>query len=177
MAPIDDYSSSWQDFASTIKPDVDVERKINFKKLRRNGCDFTVNYEANAACTTAKAIDKSSPYIRNFTTQMRAYSPELNEFFDDFALDIVKPASISWEDAEDGVRYETKYICRGSMNQELFEHNVRKVKIVGKAIDADTVEFTMSNLVLARVVMELREIPAAPEEKGILGKLKNRFKK
>ncbi len=177
MAPIDDYSSSWQDFASTIKPDVDVEKKIVLKKIRRDGCDFDVDYKANAEHDSAKQVDKGNPYIRNFTTQMRAYSPELNEFFDDFAIDIIKPDSISWEEVEGGIQYETKYLCRGIMNQESYERNVRKVKISGRMLSDGIIEFTMSNLVLACVVMELRQIPAQPEATGFLGKLKNKLKK
>ena len=175
--PQDDYSSSWQDFASTIKPDVDVEKKITLKKIRRDGCDFAVDYKGNAEHDAAKTVDKSNPYIRNFTTQMRAYSPELNEFFDDFAIDIIKPDSITWTETEDGICYETKYLCRGTMNQEVFERNVRKVKITGKKLDAELIEFTMSNLVLARVVMELRSAPVQPEPTGFLGKLKSKLKK
>lgn len=177
MAPIDDYSSSWQDFASTIKPDVDVEKKVTLKKIRRDGCDFDVDYKANAAHDSEKSVDKSNPYIRNFTTQMRAYSPELNEFFDDFAIDIIKPDSITWEEIEGGIRYETKYLCRGTMNLESFERNVRKVKICGKKPADGIIEFTMSNLVLSCVVMELRKAPAQPEATGFLGKLKSKLKK
>ena len=178
MAPIDDYSSSWQDFASSIKPDVDVEKKTKgFKDIRRYGGRFLADYDANAAYNTAKAIDKSSPYIRNFTTQMRAYSPELNEFFDDFAIDILKPESITWEDAEDRIRYETKYLCRGSMDGESFVYNVRKVSITAKKLEEGLLEFTMSNLYLARVALELQRHATQPETTGFLGKLKGILKK
>lgn len=173
-----DYGDSWNDMASGLKPDADVEKKrANIKVIRRYGGDFAVEYDANAERTSSKAIDKSSPYIRNFTTQMRAYSPELNEFFDDFALDIVKPDSITWEDAEDGIRYETKYLCRGRMNTDSFEHNVRKVKITGKTVSEDMIEFTMSNLVLSVVVIELRAPEPQSEAKGFIGKLKSKIKK
>lgn len=178
MAPIDDYSSSWQDFASTIKPDVDVEKKTRgLKDIRRYGARFLADYDANAAYNTAKAIDKSNPHVRNFTTQMRAYSPELNEFFDDFAIDIIKPESITWEDADDKIRYETKYLCRGSMDGDSFEYNVRKVSITAKKLEEGLLEFTMSNLCLARVSLELRQPAPQPEATGFFGKLKGKLKK
>ena len=175
--PIDDYSSSWQEFASTIKPDVDVEKKIILKKIRRDGCDFSVDYKANAEHDSAKQVDKNNPYIRNFTTQMRAYSPELNEFFDDFAIDIIRPDSISWEEAEGGICYETKYLCHGSMNQDSFQRSVRKVTITGKKLADDLIEFTMSNLVLSRVAIELRQAEPQPEASGLFGKLRSKLKK
>ncbi|MDO4815192.1 MAG: hypothetical protein Q4A83_01120 [Bacillota bacterium] len=178
MAPIDDYSSSWQDFAGSIKPDVDVEKKTRgFKDIRRYGGRFLADYDANAAYNTAKTIDKSEPHVRNFTTQMRAYSPELNEFFDDFAIDIIKPESITWDDSGEKIRYETKYLCRGSMDSDSFEYNVRKVSITAKKLDDGLLEFTMSNIYLTRVVLELRMPAPQPEAAGFFGKLKSKLKK
>jgi len=178
MAPIDDYSSSWDDMASGLKPDVDVEKKTKgMKDIRRYGSRFLVDYDANAAYNTAKVIDKKSPYVRNFTTQMRAFSPELNEFFDDFAIEILKPESLTWEDVEGGIRYEAKYLCRGTVDTEDFAYNVRKVKITADKLRDGLLEFTMSNLVLSRVVMELRTAPTPEKPAGILGKLKAKLKK
>ena len=145
------------------------------KEIRKPGCSFFVDYEANAAYNTAKTVEKT-PYVRNCTTQMRFYSPELNEFFDDFAIDIVKPESITWEVLDDGIRYETKYLCRGSMTADSYEHYVRKVRLGARPLEDGLLELSMSNLVLSCVVMELRK-PAEPAPAGILGKLKSRLKK
>ena len=138
------------------------------KELRKTGCSFFVDYEKNAAYNTAKER-VMTPYWRNFNSQMRFYSPELNEFFDDFAIDIVKPESLTWEEHGDELCYEAKYLCKGTMSAESYSHNVRKVVLSAKPLDEGTVEFTMSNLYLPVVVLELKQQPEKP--KGVFARL------
>ena len=174
----DDYSNSWSEFAGTIKPDVDVEKKKRgMKDIRLYDGRFLVDYDANAEYNSSRKIDGSEPHVRNFTTQMRAYSPELNEFFDGFAIDIVKPESLTWDDSGEKIRYEAKYICRGTLDTGSFAHDVRKVELRAKTINEETFEITMSNLYLTRVALELRRIEEKPEATGFLGKLKSKLKK
>lgn len=148
------------------------------KKVRKNEQFFMIDFDANAKEYTARKTD-SSPYAKNFSNQMRNFNPELNEFLDSFAVDIIKPDSLEWSDVEKYVRYTATYTAKGSIiDAESFSFNVRKMTVNAVPCGEEELKITMDNVVLPWILIEDRN-GKMPELKptGIKGKIQNLFKK
>lgn len=148
------------------------------KKIRKNEQYFEVDFDANAQTYNARKTD-SAPYYRNFVNQMRNFNPELNEFLDSFAVDIVKPDELKWSDVDNYVRYTAFYTANGKISgADSFDFNVRKMTINVVPSGDGEMKITMDNIVLPWILIENRD-GTLPEiqPKGIAGKLKSIFKK
>lgn len=145
-------------------------------EVRKFDYIILTDYDANAAYYDGKTEDKS-PYPRNFSTQMRFFNPELTSFFSDLAIDIVKPDSLTWENAEDGeIIYTAVYSCRGKLGKEL-NHKIRRMLISGDTVNDGLFNITAAGIKLPWILLEPKdgEKPAAPA--GFASKLKGFFKK
>lgn len=148
------------------------------KKVRKNEQFFLIDFDANAAEYTARKCD-SAPYAKNFCNQMRNFNPELNEFLDSFAVDIIKPDTLEWSDVDNYVRYTATYTAKGSIiDADSFSFNVRKMTVDAVPTGEGELKITMDNVVLPWILIESRD-GKLPEIKptGLKGKLQNLFKK
>lgn len=148
------------------------------KRIRKDSQYFDIDYNANAAYYDAKK-SPTEPYAKNFVNQMRHFNPELNEFLDMFASDILKPDELKWTDLDDGVRYTAKYTVTGEIvDAERFDFNVRKMAISVVPVGDGKLEICYDNIVLPWILIEGRD-GKMPEIQatGIKGKLKGLFKK
>ena len=148
------------------------------KKIRKDEQYFIVDYEANAKYYDNKSRP-TEPYARNFVNQMRNFNPELNEFLDMFASDIVKPDKLLWSDVENSVKYTASYSVKGSIvDAGSFSFSVRKMTVSVVPTAEGEMEITLDNIVLPWILLEGRD-GKLPEIKptGIKGKLQGLFKK
>lgn len=148
------------------------------KKIRKNEQFFLIDFDANAQEYNSRKTD-SAPYAKNFSNQMRNFNPELNEFLDSFAVDIIKPDELKWSDDDNYVRYTAVYTAKGSIvDAESFDFNVRKMTVNVVPSGNGNLKITMDNIVLPWILLEGRD-GKLPEVKpqGIKGKLKGLFKK
>lgn len=148
------------------------------KKIRKNEQFFLIDFDSNAIEYTARKID-GAPYAKNFSNQMRNFNPELNEFLDSFAVDIIKPDELKWSDVDNYVRYTAVYTAKGSIvDAESFSFNVRKMTVSAVPCGEGELKITMDNVVLPWILIEGRD-GKLPEIKptGIKGKLQGLFKK
>ena len=148
------------------------------KRVRKDNQYFDIDYEANANYYDSK-VSPTEPYAKNYVNQMRHFNPELNEFLDMFASDIVKPDDLKWVDVENGVKYTAKYTINGSLvNAERFDFNVRKMAISVVPIGEGKLEVCYDNIVLPWILLVSRDgkLPEV-EPTGIKAKLKGLFKK
>lgn len=148
------------------------------RKIRKNEQFFLIDFDSNAKEYTARKTD-IAPYAKNFSNQMRNFNPELNEFLDSFAVDIIKPDELKWSDADNYVRYTAIYTARGSIiDAESFGFNVRKMTVSVVPCGEGEMRITMDNVVLPWILIESRD-GKLPEIKptGIKGKLMGLFKK
>ena len=141
------------------------------KRIRHNEQYFSIDYDANDAYYNAKT-ESHDLYERNFATQIRFRNPELNEFFDNFAIDLVKPDSIRHEDCEDGVRYELRYSAVGTIEGgEEYAIKISKMPICVKQEPEGRLTITVSELILPWILLEGRGPESAPQKGGLLKKL------
>ena len=141
------------------------------KRIRHNEQYFSIDYDANAAYYNVKT-ESDDLYARNFATQIRFRNPELNEFFDNFATDLVKPDSIRHEDCEDGVRYELMYSAVGTIEgSEEYRIKISKMPVCVKQEAEGKLTITVSELVLPWILLEGRGLESAPKQGGLLKKL------
>lgn len=148
------------------------------KRIRKNSQYFDIDYEANAAYYDSKTCP-CEPYAKNFVNQMRHFNPELNEFIDSFASDILKPDALEWCDVEDRVRYTAKYSVNGTIVEaDRFDFNVRKMEVSVVPTDEGKLEICLDNVVLPWILLETRDgkLPEI-QPTGIKAKLKGLFKK
>ena len=148
------------------------------RKVRKNEQFFLIDFDANAAEYTARKCD-SAPYAKNFSNQMRNFNPELNEFLDSFAVDIIKPDALAWSDVDDRVRYTATYTAKGSIiDAQDFSFNVRKMTVSAVPCGDGELKITMDNVVLPWILIEGRD-GKLPEVKptGLKGRLQSLFKK
>lgn len=148
------------------------------KRIRKDTQYFDIDYEANAKYYDAKQ-SPTGPYAKNFVNQMRHFNPELNEFLDMFASDIVKPDELKWVDVDEGVKYTAKYSVTGEIvNAERFDYKIRKMTIAVVPVGDGKLEICYDNIVLPWILIETRD-GKMPEIQptGIKAKLKGLFKK
>lgn len=148
------------------------------KKIRKNEQYFEIDFDANAQTYNERKTD-SAPYAKNFVNQMRNFNPELNEFLDGFAVDIVKPDELKWSDVDNYVRYTSVYTAKGRIvDAGSFDFNVRKMTVNVIPNGDGELKITMDNIVLPWILLEDRDgkLPEV-QPKGIAGKLKSIFKK
>lgn len=144
------------------------------KRIRHNEQYFNIDYDANAAYYNAKT-ESPDLYARNFATQIRFRNPELNEFFDNFAIDLVKPDEITHSDFEDGVCYALSYSAVGTIEGgDEYSIRISKMPVCVKQAPEGKLTITVSNLVLPWILLEGRDL-GTPAKKG--GLLKKLFKK
>jgi len=143
------------------------------KVVRQLDFLFNVDYDFNAEYYRGKSEDKA-PYVRNFANRMRFFSPELNTFLDDFAVDIVKPEKLEWVDDGDLVIYRAAYRVKGSLvSADSYSRTISRMLIEAKPLDSEYFIIEVSGIKLTWVLLDPRypEKAAAPEKKGFLKKL------
>lgn len=146
------------------------------KYITKAGCNFTIDYDENLKRFTAKAEDKT-PYFRNFTTQLCLSIPELLSFFDEFGIDIIKPDELVWTDEGEKLRYTALYECAGSFEGDEFRHRISRMNISAERIDDARFRFVVNDIVLPRIVLELRLEQEAPKKPDLLSGILKLFKK
>lgn len=148
------------------------------KYFSRAGCNFTVDYDENFKRFTAMAENKT-PYYRNFNTQLCLSIPELLSFFDEFGIDIIKPDELTWVEEGEKLRYTAKYTCVGSFECDTFNHRISRMNISAEKLDDKCFTFTVSDIVLPRIVLELRteQMPNASQKPDLLSGILTLFKK
>ena len=144
------------------------------KRIRHNEQYFTIDYDANAAYYNDKT-ESGDLYARNFATQIRFRNPELNEFFDNFAIDLVKPDELRHFDCEDGVRYELTYSAAGSIEgSDEYSIRISKMPVCVKQEAEGKLSISVKELILPWILLEGRTDMPAAKNGGFLKKL---FKK
>lgn len=146
------------------------------KYIIKAGCNFTIDYDENLKRFTAKTEDKT-PYFRNFTTQLCLSIPELLSFFDEFGIDIIKPDELVWTDEGEKLRYTALYECAGSFECEDFHHRISRMNISAERIDNTRFRFVVQDIVLPRIVLELRTEQLPPQKPDLLSGILKLFKK
>lgn len=148
------------------------------KYFTKAGCNFAIDYDENLRRYTSMTENKT-PYYRNFNNQLCLSIPELLSFFDDFGVDIIKPDTLLWVEDGEKLRYTATYDCAGTFKADTFSHRISRMNISAERIDDAHFRFVVSDIVLPRIVLELRteQIPPASQKSDLLSGILKLFKK
>ena len=154
--------------------------------IKTDGYVFSVDRDKTAEYYTSHALCDCDA-CRNFYKQIKESFPELDDFLDQFGVDLAKPDEMPWYDIDNRIQYTPYYTVTGKIE----ETDTQKVKIgdlnvvfypSGSPLTDIPNEQTEPYFIIGVSMIDLPWIfdtpfPAAPAKKNFIMQLFRKLKK